>query len=134
VTERSKESPPAEAALVLVAARNDSMRRFVGLLLRGTRADVEFADNPQSILARLEDKRLRVLVVVSERSGWPGEEVARSAQRCPAKTVYVGHEEPGRGWEFVHGVVQLPFSTSELADEVRSALENGGRVAGSGGR
>jgi hypothetical protein len=134
VTEPSKDSPSSEAALVLVAARNDSMQRFVGLLLRGTNADIQFASNARSIVKALEDERLRVLVVVSERSGWPGEEVARSARGSAARTVFVGHEEPGTGWEFVHGVVQLPFSTGELADCVASALENGepSRASGSG--
>jgi hypothetical protein len=130
VTEPSKDSPSSETALVVVAARNDSMQRFVALLLRDTCAEVEFAGTAESIVEALEDDRLRVLVIVSERSGWPGAEVAQTARRRNVSTVFVGHEEPGPGWEFVHSVVQLPFSTSELAERVASALEADGHAPG----
>ncbi len=132
VTDPIQGSPSSEAAVVLVAARNDSMQRFLALLLRGTRAAVEFADTSQSIVEALGDERLRVLVVVTERSGWPGLEVAETARCAQAQTVFVGHEAPGPGWQFVHGVVKLPFATGDLAGCVVSALEDRGRTGASG--
>jgi DNA-binding NtrC family response regulator len=118
VTDSTEEALSPETAPVLVAARDDSMRRFIALLLRDIAAPLMFAEDQRSIAAALDDRPLRVVVLVSERFGWPGPEVAEAVRRSDARTVFVAHDEPGPGWEFVHAIVQLPFSTSELAEHV----------------
>lgn len=118
--------PRPETALVLVAARDDSMRRFMALLLRNTATPLVFAEDHESILAALNEGRFRVVVLVSELFGWPGQEVAQAARRSAAtshtRTVFVGHDSPGPGWEFVDAFVRLPFESNELAQRVSMAL------------
>ncbi len=101
------------------------MRRLVALLLRGLPVSIVFAGDPESIVSAIEGGALAAAVVVAERFGWPGAGAAAVLRESGTPTVFVSHDLPGRGWEFVHAAVQLPFSTGDLADQVRSALDGG---------
>ncbi|MEX0781062.1 MAG: hypothetical protein WD557_00310 [Dehalococcoidia bacterium] len=123
--------PTGEAQLplgapLLVAARDDSMRRFISLLLRSASTPLVFADDQDGVLGALETQTFPVAVLVSELFGWPGEGVAdalRTARsQCQTRTVFVAHEAPGPGWEFVDAFVSLPFEGTELADLVLGLL------------